>query len=101
MKARKRIVIDTNALVSRLLLPRSIPGQAVRKAVDEGVLLVSDATLNELVDVLVRPKFDPYLSIEERQDFKGFSAGSQNASQSCAPSRPAATRRTTSSWSLP
>ena len=66
---RERIVADTNLLVSRLLLPQSLPAQAVRKAVDEGQLLVSDATLGELADVLSRAKFDPYVSLEDRQDF--------------------------------
>ncbi len=64
----ERIVADTNLLVSRLLLPQSLPAQAVRKAVDEGQLLVSDATLGELADVLSRAKFDPYVSLEDRQD---------------------------------
>ena len=35
----ERIVVDTNALISRLLLPRSVPGDAVRKAADTGQLL--------------------------------------------------------------
>ena len=65
----ERIVADTNLLVSRLLLPQSLPAQAVRKAVDEGQLLVSDATLAELADVLSRAKFDPYVSLEDRSDF--------------------------------
>jgi uncharacterized protein len=69
MRTRPRIVIDTNALISRLLLPSSLPGRAVRRAVDEGTILVSDATMNELVDVLARPKFDPYISLEDRQHF--------------------------------
>ncbi len=66
---RERIVVDTNALISRLLLPNSTPGRAVRKIVDEAQLLVSDATLTELADVLAREKFDAYISIEDRQEF--------------------------------
>jgi len=69
MEAHARIVADTNALVSRLLLPSSVPGRAVRKAVDDGILLVSDATMNELADVLARPKFDRYVSLEDREQF--------------------------------
>ena len=65
----ERIVADTNLLVSRLLLPQSVPAKAVRKAVDEGQLLVSDATLEELADVLSRAKFDPYVSLDDRQAF--------------------------------
>ncbi len=62
-------MVDTNALISRLLLPASVPGRAVRKAVDEAQLLVSESTLEELADVLSRSKFDPYVTIEERQEF--------------------------------
>lgn len=69
MRARERIVADTNCLVSRLLLPSSVPGRAVRQAVDHGILLVSEATMNELADVLARPKFDRYISLEDRQQF--------------------------------
>ena len=67
--ARERVVLDTNALVSRLLLPESPPGRAVRRAVDESDVLMSAATLAELADVLSRPKFDRYVTIEERQGF--------------------------------
>ena len=66
---RQRIVVDTNALVSRLVLPSSAPGQAVRRAVDNGILLVSEATMDELADVLARAKFDRYISLEDRQQF--------------------------------
>ncbi len=69
MRARERIIADTNCLVSRLLLPSSVPGDAVRKAVDSGLLLVSEATMNELADVLARPKFDRYIGLEDRQQF--------------------------------
>src|SRR6266851_9018729 len=66
---RERIVVDNNALISRLFLPASTPGRAVRKAVGEAQLLISEATLNELADVLSRPKLDPYVTIEDRQEF--------------------------------
>ncbi|MBI2752553.1 MAG: putative toxin-antitoxin system toxin component, PIN family [Betaproteobacteria bacterium] len=69
MAARDRLVVDNNALVSRLLLPDSAPGRAVRKAVDKGQVLVSDATLTELADVLARRKFDRYVTLEDRMQF--------------------------------
>lgn len=69
MRVRERIVADTNCLISRHLLPSSVPGRAVRQAVDRGVLLISEATMNELADVLARPKFDRYVSLEDRQQF--------------------------------
>ena len=69
MQGRRRIVLDTNALVSRLLLPDSIPGQAVRKAVEEGEILMSESTLFELADVLGREKLNAYVSIQDREEF--------------------------------
>lgn len=65
----RRWVLDTNVLVSRLLLPGSVPARAVDHALARGVLLVSDETLAELVQVLSRPKFDPYVSRRHRQEF--------------------------------
>lgn len=64
-----RVVVDTNALISRLLLPDSASCKAVEKAIREGTLLVSDATLAELGDVLSRKKFDPYVSLNDRKKF--------------------------------
>jgi len=75
MTPLKRIVVDNNALISRLLFPASVPGLAVRKAVDTAQLLVSEPVLNELADVLSRPKFDPYVSIVDRQQFLRILAG--------------------------
>jgi putative PIN family toxin of toxin-antitoxin system len=69
MRPLPRRVLDTNVLISRLLMADSVPGRAVQHAVNTGVLLVSDATLDELADVLARPKFDPYVTLEERQGF--------------------------------
>ena len=69
MQARERAVVDTGVLISRILLPKSVPGQVVSKVVRYGRLLASTATMEELADVLARPKFDPYLTVAERQRF--------------------------------
>ena len=69
MPTRRRIVVDTNVLVSRLLLPQSTPAQAFRKARGDGRLLVSEATMYELAEVLARPKLDPYVSQKDRREF--------------------------------
>ena len=63
----QRFVVDTNVLVSHLLLPESIPGQALRFALTRGDLLVSDSTLTELAEVINRPKFNKYISKLERR----------------------------------
>ncbi len=69
MRDRQRIVVDTNVLVSRLLLAQSVPAQAVRIARRRGRLLISDATMYELAEVLNRKKFDRYVSLKDRQRF--------------------------------
>lgn len=69
MKDRKRVVLDTNTLVSGVLLSDSSPGKAVRKAVTEDRILMSEESLYELADVLSRKKFDRYVSVEDREEF--------------------------------
>ena len=69
MKNNSRFVLDTNVLVSRVILPGSIPAQAVRKALQTGQLLMSDATFAEVTRVLSRTKFDRYVTTEERCEF--------------------------------
>jgi putative PIN family toxin of toxin-antitoxin system len=64
-----RIVIDTGVAVSAVLLPRSVPRQAFDAAVARGKLLVSEATIAELDEVLRRSKFNKYISEEKRLEF--------------------------------
>ncbi|ANB02058.1 MULTISPECIES: putative toxin-antitoxin system toxin component, PIN family [unclassified Ectothiorhodospira] len=64
-----RLVLDTNTLISRMLVPQGTAGRAVDKALAQGVLLASEETLTELANVLSRPKFDRYVSLEARQQF--------------------------------
>ena len=65
----KRFVVDTNVLISHLLMPDSTPGKALKRALHMGELLVSDDTLTELAEVINRPKFDKYLSSQDRRKF--------------------------------
>ena len=65
----QRFVVDTNVLISHLLLPSSSPSKALRIALTMGELLVSNATLAELAQVIQRPKFDKYLSNQDRKRF--------------------------------
>jgi putative PIN family toxin of toxin-antitoxin system len=64
-----RAVIDTGVAVSAVLLPHSIPRQAFDLAADNGRLLVSEATIAELDEVLRRPKFNKYVPEEKRLEF--------------------------------
>ena len=64
-----RTVFDTNAIVSALLFNDSVPGLALIKALDTGAILVSATLAQELQDVLNRPRFDRYVTREERDEF--------------------------------
>jgi putative PIN family toxin of toxin-antitoxin system len=64
-----RVVVDTNVLISRLLLPQSVAGRAVTRLVRNTRLLVSEDTLAELAQTISRDKFNPYVSLEDRQEF--------------------------------
>jgi putative PIN family toxin of toxin-antitoxin system len=69
MPIPRRVVVDTNVLVSRLILPQSLPAQVLRKVELEARLLFSEATMYELADVLSRKKFDSYITLENRKNF--------------------------------
>jgi putative PIN family toxin of toxin-antitoxin system len=64
-----RVVIDTNTVVSAVLIPRSIPRQAFDKAFASGIVIASDAAITELTTVIKRKRFDRYLHEEERFTF--------------------------------
>jgi len=69
MIADMRVVFDTNVVVSAMLLPLSVPRRALDRAMKEGRLLISAATITELDEVIHLPRFDKYLSEEERVEF--------------------------------
>lgn len=69
MTSDRKLVLDTNTLISRLLVPSGGAAKAVNHALAWGIPLMSDETLFELSDVLARPKFDKYISRQDRQHF--------------------------------
>lgn len=77
MKNKKRIVFDTSTLLGAFLFKNSVPALALKKAKKEFVIIRSEYTSDELLEVTSRKKFDKYLSKEERKqyisDFLSFS----------------------------
>ncbi len=63
---RERVVFDTNVLISGALASTSTPALALERAISDGQLLASTATLRELMEKLLSTKFDPYVSREKR-----------------------------------
>ena len=66
MTALARLVVDTNVVLSGLLFPGSIPNRVLQQ-VQGSVILASDATRQELVEVMERARFDRYLKREVRR----------------------------------
>ncbi|AWJ83767.1 putative toxin-antitoxin system toxin component, PIN family [Azospirillum sp. TSH58] len=70
-----RVVLDTNILVGYALLGAEVPRRslAIQRSVEavraRGSAFVSDATLAELREVLMRPDFDRYRPAGERAAF--------------------------------
>lgn len=64
-----RIVIDTNSLVSSILIKSSLPDLAFKAARKTGIILLSNDTSQELQEVLTRTKFDKYISLDVREEF--------------------------------
>ena len=63
------LVIDTGVLISAAIRPQSVPALALERALRHYEVCASMATLDELQQVLLRPKFDRYASATQRQLF--------------------------------
>ena len=64
-----RVVFDTNVIVSAFLFEDSTPAQAFFTAIKNGEILLSAPLAEEINRILYRPKFDSYLTFEQREDF--------------------------------
>ncbi len=59
-------IIDTNTLISAFLFKYSNPRKAFDKATETGKIAASLETYDEFKEVLLRPKFDKYISAEKK-----------------------------------
>lgn len=64
---RKKVVIDTNILVSAAIYPRSASAQAYKVAVAWCDVYACEETMDEVEQVLLRPKFDRYFALDGPQ----------------------------------
>ncbi len=65
MSSFGRLVVDTNVVLSALLFPGSVPGRALYLA-QGNVVLASKLTLQEMIEVADRSRFDRYVEPERR-----------------------------------
>lgn len=66
---RPRFVFDTNALASAAILPASVSGRALEWAVANGQLCLSAPLIEEIIDVLHRPRIARYFVGDALEDF--------------------------------
>ena len=62
-----KLVIDTNILISAVLSSQGAPAKLVQSALSQHRLVFSQATFDELRTRIYRPKFDRYISLEDRE----------------------------------
>lgn len=62
-----RCVLDTNVIISAVLKPESLPNRLVAHVFEHGAVLVSEALLEELRSRIMRPTFDRYVTVEDRE----------------------------------
>ena len=64
-----RIILDTNVLISGLLLSSSTSQQVFDQVTETETLLISEETFTEIYETFIRKKFNKYLSLEKRLQF--------------------------------
>lgn len=64
-----RVILDTNVLISGLLLSSSTPQKVFDWVTQQEILLVSETTFEEIYTTLLRDKFNKYISLEKRLKF--------------------------------
>ena len=66
---RPRFVFDTNALASAAILPACVNGRALEWALANGQLCLSAPLIEEVIDVLYRPRIARYFTGDALADF--------------------------------
>jgi uncharacterized protein len=61
------VVIDSNVWISALLTKAGPPAQLIRQVIRAGIPVFSAETFTELDERLWRPKFDRYVTLEQRK----------------------------------
>ena len=68
-----RIVLDSNVIISAILKPRSTASDVLEIAFENFEIVVSKESLDELLEVLKRQKFDKYISLDDRlEDLRDY-----------------------------
>ncbi len=72
LKPNKRIVIDTNVIISAMILKESKPRKVLDWVIKNGRLLMSSELFSEIEDVADRERITKYLSLDEKKEFVDY-----------------------------
>ena len=72
MKRTKLFIFDVNTLISAFVIGSNSNARAFDKALALGRIITSSEIRSELSDVFLRPKFDRFLTLEDRINFLGY-----------------------------
>ena len=61
-----RVILDTNVLISAVLIKNSVSDIALRKAQNSCTILCSNSIFNEYTEKLLLPRFNKYASLIKR-----------------------------------
>src|SRR5437588_6744623 len=93
------VVIDASTFVSAAVKADSLPERALLRAVDPpNRLILSQEAENEYRDVIFRPKFDRFVSVERRKRILDIVVVAQSGSSRLKLYGSATIQRTTSTW---
>lgn len=67
MTTRKRLIFDTNTLISAATYAYSLPAKVFRQGKQEHEVFISSETIEELEEVIYRKKFDRYFADKEER----------------------------------
>ncbi len=85
MASKPRFVFNTNAIISALLLKRSVSRSAFDKALNDGELLCSVESMDELNRILTCKDFAKYVTECERMEFLDYYCSSESLKQQYLP----------------
>ena len=68
MKTKSRVVFDTNALISALIVPSSVPAKALDLAVEHFEIIVSKATWQEFEQKIKKTSLERYFRNTQDRD---------------------------------
>ncbi|MBI4649377.1 MAG: putative toxin-antitoxin system toxin component, PIN family, partial [Bacteroidia bacterium] len=69
MKKADFFVFDTNVLIGAMLMPESKCGLALTRGFVSGIVVISNETIEEANEAILKDKFEKYIPLPQRKEF--------------------------------